>query len=112
MDFFARQAATRRLSRWMVFLFIVAVIAIVIAIDLVVIVAVAIMSTEDGGLLPSQDMSLARYPLAVAISSIVVIGTIGISSLVRTASLSAGGSSVAQSGGGAGGGAPPPPPTW
>jgi Zn-dependent protease with chaperone function len=100
MDFFARQAATRRLSRWMVFLFIVAVIAIVIAIDLVVIVAVAIMSTEDGGLLPSQDMSLARYPLAVAISSIVVIGTIGISSLVRTASLSAGGSSVAQSVGG------------
>ncbi|MGH8251266.1 MAG: M48 family metallopeptidase [Steroidobacteraceae bacterium] len=100
MDFFARQAATRRLSRWMIVLFIVAVIAIVLAIDLVVIVAVAILSVEDGGLLASQDMSFARYPVAVAVSSLVVVGTIGISSLVRTASLSAGGSSVAQSVGG------------
>ena len=46
MDFFARQAATRRLSRWMVLLFILAVVAIVVAIDLVVIVAVAILTSR------------------------------------------------------------------
>jgi len=100
MDFFARQAATRRLSRWMVLLFILAVVAIVIAIDLVVIVAVAILSVEDGGLLASQDMSLAHYPTVVLVSSIVVLGTIGTSSLVRTASLSSGGGAVAQQLGG------------
>ncbi|MGE0031592.1 MAG: M48 family metallopeptidase [Steroidobacteraceae bacterium] len=100
MDFFARQAATRRLSRWMVLLFILAIAAIVIAINFVVIVAVAILAVEDGGLLASQDMSLAHYPTVVLVTSIVVIGTIGISSLVRTASLSGGGGAVAQQLGG------------
>ncbi len=100
MDFFARQAATRRLSRWMVFLFILAVVAIVIAIDLVVVIAVAILSVEDGGLLATPDLSLAHYPAVVVVTSLIVLGTIGISSLVRTVSLSAGGSKVAESLGG------------
>ena len=64
MDFFARQAATRRQSRWMVFLFVIAVIAIVIAIDLVVVTTVAILSVQDdGGLLATPDLSLTRFPL-------------------------------------------------
>ena len=100
MDFFARQAATRRLSRWMVLLFILAIAAIVIAINFVVIVAVAILAVEDGGLLATQDLSLAHYPTVVLVTSIVVIGTIGISSVVRTASLSGGGGAVAQQLGG------------
>ncbi len=100
MDFFARQAATRRQSRWMVFLFIVAVAAIVIAIDVVVVTAVAVLSLEDGGLLASEDLSLARYPIAVVVSTIVVLGTIGISSLVRTVTLAAGGGKVAEQLGG------------
>ncbi|MGH8241907.1 MAG: M48 family metallopeptidase [Steroidobacteraceae bacterium] len=101
MDFFARQAATRRQSRWMVFLFLVAVIAIVIAIDFVVVTTVAILSVqEDGGLLASPDMSLSRYPLVVLFTTLVVLGTIGISSLARTVSLAAGGSKVAEQLGG------------
>ena len=101
MDFFARQAATRRQSRWMVFLFIVAVIAIVIAIDLVVVTTVAILSVQDdGGLLTTQDMSLTRFPLVILFSTIVVLGTIGISSLARTVSLAAGGSKIAEQLGG------------
>jgi len=100
MDFFARQAATRRQSRWMVVLFIVAVIAIVIAIDLVVVTTVAVLSLEDGGLLATQDMSLARYPAVVVLSTIVVLGTIGIASLTRTVTLAAGGSKVAEQLGG------------
>src|SRR5687767_10905505 len=101
MDFFARQAATRRQSRWMVFLFILAVIAIVIAIDFVVVTAVAILSVqEDGGLLASPDMSLSRYPLVVLFTTLVVLGTIGISSIARTVSLAAGGGKVAEQLGG------------
>jgi Zn-dependent protease with chaperone function len=101
MDFFARQAATRRLSRWMIVLFVLAVVAIVIAIDFVVVTTVAILSVQgDGGLLASEDMSLARYPLAVAFSTVIVLGVIGISSLVRTVSLAAGGGKVAEQLGG------------
>ena len=100
MDFFARQAATRRQSRWMVLLFIIAVIAIVVAIDLVVVTTVAVLSLEDGGLLASEDLSLTRYPIAVVVSTIVVLGTIGISSLVRTVTLAAGGGKVAEQLGG------------
>ncbi|HWN05748.1 MAG TPA: M48 family metalloprotease, partial [Steroidobacteraceae bacterium] len=101
MDFFARQAATRRQSRWMVFLFILAVIAIVVAIDLVVVTTVAILSVQDdGGLLASPDMSLSRYPLVVLFTTVVVLGTIGISSLARTVSLAAGGGKVAEQLGG------------
>jgi len=101
MDFFARQAATRRQSRWMVFLFLVAVVAIVIAIDFVVVTTVAILSVkDDGGLLASQDMSLTRYPLIIAFTTIVVLGVIGISSVARTVSLAAGGSKVAEQLGG------------
>ncbi len=100
MDFFARQAETRRLSRWLVLLFILAIVAIVLAINLVVVIAVAILTLEDGGLLAQQDLSLAHYPAVVAVTSVVVLGTIGISSLVRTASLSAGGGAVAQQLGG------------
>ena len=101
MDFFARQAATRRRSRWMVFLFILAVAAIVVAIDFVAVTAVAILAAqEDGGRLASPDMSLSSYPLVVLFTTIVVLGTIGISSLVRTVSLAAGGSKVAEQLGG------------
>ena len=101
MDFFARQAATRRQSRWMVVLFLIAVAAIVVAIDFVVVTTVAILQLQDdGGLLASQDLSLARYPVVIVLTTIVVIGTIGISSLVRTVSLAAGGSKVAEQLGG------------
>src|SRR5262245_28777640 len=101
MDFFARQAATRRQSRWMVLLFVLAVIAIVVAIDFVVATTVAILSTHDGGgLLATEDLSLSRFPLVILLSTIVVLGTIGISSLVRTVSLAAGGGKVAEQLGG------------
>ncbi|MGQ0428844.1 MAG: M48 family metallopeptidase [Gammaproteobacteria bacterium] len=100
MDFFGRQAETRRLSRWLVLLFILAVGAIVVAIDLVVVVAVSILASQDGGMLAAETVRFDDYPLVIGVTTVVVLGTIFISSLVRTASLSAGGGSVAQSLGG------------
>jgi Zn-dependent protease with chaperone function len=101
VDFFARQAASRRQSRWMVFLFVIAVLAIVVAIDLVVVTTVAILTVQDdGGLLASQDLSLTRFPLAILFTTVAVLGTIGISSLARTVSLAAGGGKVAEQLGG------------
>ena len=100
MDFFGRQAETRRLSRWMVLLFVLAVCAIVLAIDAVVVVAVSILSSQDGGMLAAQSVRFDDYPLVITVTTLVVLGTIFISSLVRTASLSVGGGAVAQSLGG------------
>ena len=102
MDFFARQAATRRQSRWMVFLFVLAVVAIVVAIDFVVVTTVAILSVQDdGGLLASPGHVAVALPARRRCSrSIVVLGTIGISSLARTVSLAAGGGKVAEQLGG------------
>ena len=45
-------------------------------------------------------MSLTRYPLVIAFTTIVVLGVIGISSVARTVSLAAGGSKVAEQLGG------------
>jgi Zn-dependent protease with chaperone function len=100
MDFFGRQAETRRLSRWLVLLFILAVGAIVVAIDAVAVVAVSILTSNNGGMLAAEEVRFVDYPLVIAITTVVVLGTIFVSSLVRTASLSAGGSSIAQSLGG------------
>jgi len=47
MNFFRRQAETRRLSRWLVLLFILAIVACVIAVDFVVVTAATILS-QDG----------------------------------------------------------------
>ena len=101
MQFFERQAATRRLSRWMVLLFILAIVAIVIAIDLVVIVAISILTSEDGGLLGATETGFGHYPIAIVVSSLVVLGTISVASLVRSSALAAGGGgAVAESLGG------------
>ena len=99
MDFFARQAAARRLSRWMVLLFVLAIGAIVLAIDAVVVVAAGIM-TNQGGVFALEPDSFVNYPGLVALSTLVVLGTIGTASFVRTLSLSSGGGVVAESVGG------------
>ena len=100
MDFFRRQAETRRLSRWLVFLFIVAVALIILAVDLVVVIAVTVLSEPEGGALAGESLAFDHYPGTIFVTSIVVLSLIGIASLVRTSQLSLGGGSVAQSLGG------------
>ena len=46
MDFFGRQAAARRATRWLVVLFVLAVIAVVIAVNAVVLTAAAIFTMD------------------------------------------------------------------
>ena len=101
MDFFRRQAETRRLSRWLVLLFILAIIACVIAVDFVVITAVTILSQNSETFVqPAAGLWFQQYPGLVMLSSLVVVAVIGCSSLVKSSQLSAGGSVVAQSVGG------------
>jgi Zn-dependent protease with chaperone function len=89
MDFFAQQARVRGSSRRLVMLFALAVIAIVAAIDAVVWISMG--HHAAGGEPARSNLSL------LVISSAVVLGGIGLSSLFRIVSLSGGGKTVAES---------------
>ena len=88
MDFFARQEAARRTTRWLLAGFLISVALVVVAVDAVVAFAV---SASD------PDASPLR---AVLTSTVVVLGIICGASLFKTLSLRSGGGGVARSLGG------------
>jgi Zn-dependent protease with chaperone function len=88
MDFFARQEAARRTTRWLVLGFLLSVLAIVTVIYCVA--AVAMRATDPD--IPAQHMAAS----AAFIVAIVIIGA----TLVKVAMLRSGGSAVARSLGG------------
>ncbi len=88
MDFFARQEAARRTTRWLLVAFLISVALVVIAIDAVVVVLVG---ASQPGTSPAG---------AVALTSVVVLAIICGASLFKTLSLRAGGGVVARSLGG------------
>jgi Zn-dependent protease with chaperone function len=100
MNFFEHQDRARKQSRWLIFVFILAVVAIVAAIDLVILLAVGMTSwgPESAPMSP-QEMFRTNIPLLAggAIAAVVVIG---LASLFKTASLRSGGGQVARQLGG------------
>jgi Zn-dependent protease with chaperone function len=88
VDFFARQEAARRTTRWLLLAFLVSVGLIVVAVDFVVATAVRM----------SDPVASPRA--AVVLATFVVIAIIGGASLIKTLSLRAGGAVVARSLGG------------
>jgi Zn-dependent protease with chaperone function len=100
MNFFARQAETRKLSRRLIVLFIVAVIAVVVAVDLVVFTVMASLQPDSQGFsLPTAEW-LSDHSSMVWLTSVSVLGVVGLSSLYKTAVLNGGGGVVARSLGG------------
>ncbi|MEJ0086900.1 MAG: M48 family metallopeptidase [Pseudomonadota bacterium] len=88
MDFYARQEAARRTTRWLLLAFLVSVVLVVLAIDVVVVVLFGL--TEPG-----------HSPAgAVVATSVVSLAVICGASLFKTLSLRAGGGVVARSLGG------------
>ena len=88
MDFFARQEAARRTTRWLLVAFLISVVLVVLAIDTVV---VLLFGAAE------PDTSPAA---AVLGTSVVVLAIICGASLFKTLSLRAGGAAVARSLGG------------
>ena len=88
MDFFARQEAARRTTRWLLVAFLVSVALVVIAIDAVVVVLVG---ASEPGASPAAPWCC---------TSVVVLAIICGASLFKTLSLRAGGGAVARSLGG------------
>ncbi len=105
MDFFGRQADSRRLSRWLVFLFVLAVAAVVVAVNAVVLTVFATLGRDRAvmmapGVVVPDGHWLVQHPGTVFVTTLVVLGIVGIASLYKTASLSSGGGAVARSLGG------------
>jgi len=86
MDFFAQQAHVRRSTRFLVLLFVLAVLFIVAATDVLVVMTWFIWGHQHH-----------LGPSVWVISSIVVVGFIALCSMYRIQSLSDGGRSVAES---------------
>ena len=88
MDFYARQEAARRTTRWLLLAFLVSVALVVLAIDAVVVV---LFGFSESGRSPAG---------AVAVTTVVALAVICGASLFKTLTLRAGGGVVARSLGG------------
>jgi Zn-dependent protease with chaperone function len=100
LNFFEHQDHARRQTRWLIFAFILAVLAIVAAIDLILLVALGVTGYEPGEApLPLADLIMANAPLLLG-GTAASIAVIGLASLFKTASLRSGGGQVARQLGG------------
>ncbi len=105
MDFFGRQAQSRRQTRRLVLLFLLAVAAVVVAVNAVVLTVIATLGRDyvampGAGVVVPDGGWLASNPGAVLVTTAIVLGIVGMASLYKTASLSSGGGAVARSLGG------------
>ena len=97
MDFYSRQAAARGQTRWLVFAFIVALLAIALALDFVLFTFLAGRSHYYG--LSALDYARAN-PGQVVLSTLLVMAVLSIASLYKSMELRGGGGVVARSLGG------------
>ncbi len=100
MDFFEHQEKARRQTRFLVFMFMLALVAIVIAVDILVFTLVANMDNQTGQLIMPNLQWAGEHTGLVTLTSLGTAGLIGTASLFRVASLSSGGGKVARSLGG------------
>jgi len=99
VNFFEYQEQARRQSRWLVFLFILAVITIIVVIDVAILVAFGVMDAEQQqGLFNIQTLK-ANLPTLLGGAVLTAI-VIAVASLFKTAALSSGGGKVARDLGG------------
>jgi len=99
VNFFEYQEQARRQSRWLVFLFILAVITIVVVIDLAILVAFGVANVEEQQVLFSMQTLKANVPTLLG-GALVTTLVIVVASLFKTAALRSGGGKVARDLGG------------
>jgi len=99
VNFFEHQEQARRQSRWLVFLFILAVLVIIVVIDLAVLVALGFINTEQQQFVFSVQTLKANIPTLLG-GAAVTAAVIAIASLFKTVSLRSGGGKVARDLGG------------
>ena len=95
MNFFEHQDHARRQTRWLVVLFVLAVIAIIVAMDFALLLAFGLSGLEQGTSLFSKELITSNLPL-LAGGAAATGSVIGLASLFKTASLRGGGGKVAR----------------
>jgi Zn-dependent protease with chaperone function len=98
VDFFARQAAARGQTRWLVIGFILSLFAVALALDLVLFSFLASAKANRPDIAPLEFA--ARNPGAALLSTLIVMGVLGLASLYKSLELRGGGGVVARSLGG------------
>ncbi len=88
------------MSRQLVALFVLAIVAVVIAVDFVLFTVLASVQPGAAGLTFPNMQWLSAHPGVVIVTTLSVIGVIGLSSLYKTVTLNGGGGVVARSLGG------------
>ena len=99
MNFFEHQEQAQRQSRWLIILFVLAVLIIVVVINFAILVALGLMNTEQQQFVFSVEALKANIPMFLG-GGAVTIAVIAIASLFKTASLRSGGGKVARDLGG------------
>jgi Zn-dependent protease with chaperone function len=100
MNFFQRQAETRRLSRQLVVLFVIAVLAVVAAVDFVLFTAFATFGPDAEGIEPPTLDWMSAHTGVVFTTTLIVVSVIVLASLYKSIALRGGGGVVARSLGG------------
>ncbi len=98
MNFYLRQAEARRTTRWLVVLFVLAVLAVVTTVNFIVLTVVFIDQSGMFGL-PSGEW-MHSHPGAVVLTTGLVLAVVGLSSLYKSVRLAEGGGAVARALGG------------
>ena len=99
MNFFEYQEQARRQSRWLVFLFILAVLVIIVVIDVAILVAFGLMNIEQQQFVFNMQTLKASMPMLLG-GAAVTAAVIAVASLFKTAALRSGGGKVARDLGG------------
>lgn len=99
MNFFEYQEQARRQSRWLVILFILAVLIIIVVIDIAILVAFGLMNSEEQQFVFNLQTLKANLP-TLAVGALVTAAVIAVASLFKTAALRSGGGKVARDLGG------------
>jgi len=100
MDFFEHQEQARRQTRFLILMFILALIAIVITVDLVVLILVVNMDEQADRLVAPGLQFIREHSGLLTLTSLGTAGLIVMASLYRIAMLGGGGGKVARSLGG------------
>jgi Zn-dependent protease with chaperone function len=95
LDFFARQAAARRQTRWLVWAFLAAVAVVVIALDTVVFTLLSAYD-ESGTFVSPLEFAILN-PRPAIVCTLVILAVISGASLYRSLELRGGGGVVARS---------------
>jgi Zn-dependent protease with chaperone function len=98
VDFYSRQAAARKQTRWLVIGFVIALAAVVLALDAVLFTLLASAEAEGPVLAPFEFA--VRHPGAAFFTTLLVLSVIGLASLFKSLQLRSGGGVVARSLGG------------